>query len=143
MSVRLPVFCVFASMLVLLGGWASRAEAAAINISVPTNWSSIVSGSGGGGQPDVTDTITVDGASANLNVDVTNGVCASIVLGGTFNGSLTFQSITSQVTIGGTLTLGSGSGTGMLDMTNAGTLIVQQLAVGGGGHTFVAGTTGT
>src|SRR5262245_38555463 len=96
---------------------AGPLRAASLTISTSQNWSAITTGSGAGGQPDSTDAITVQGG-ATLTVDVTNGVCASIQLGGSQsgnNGGLTFQS-GKLVTCAGNVVLGQGNQFGTLNM---------------------------
>src|SRR5882757_7588741 len=72
-----------------LGGWlfvligllaAGNAGAVAITIAANTNWSAINTGSGAGGQPNNSDTITISGATT-LTVDVANGVVSAITIG--------------------------------------------------------------
>src|SRR5213596_1973887 len=73
---------------------AGPLRAASLTITASQNWSAITTGSGAGGQPDSSDSITVQNG-ATLTVDVTTGACASIQLGGSGSGgtgALTFQS---------------------------------------------------
>ena len=107
-----------------------------ITISTNTNWSSIISGSGTGGQPNSSDAITVN-LGATLTVNVANGSCASIQLGSLFlgAGTLTFNA-NSQVIVSGAVTLGVLFGnTGSINMTSGGTLKI--------GGSFTAPTIGT
>ena len=114
---------------------ASSLQAATFEITSNTNWSAIP-----GGPPAAEDAIVVRNG-ATLTVDVNNGVCASIQLGGTStgsgNGTLAFNS-NSQVAVSGPITLGNEIRTGTLGMTNGGRLICRGIVYVGG--TFTRGT---
>src|ERR1043166_6112206 len=94
-------------------------QGAAISISTSQNWSAITSGSGPGGQPDSTDTITVNGTT--LTVDVTSGACASILLTGSANATLAFANSSCVLVCAGSLTI-SGTKSYVLNMFSGGTL---------------------
>jgi hypothetical protein len=122
-----------AGLLALLGAWSGAAPGAAIVISANTNWSTINTGSGPGGQPDATDTITINSGRV-LTVDVTNGACSSMVIGSNTNttgATLAFSAANSAVTVSGGITLGAGGGNrdGSINMTNGGTLTVQSFSI--------------
>ena len=107
-----------------------------ITISTSTNWSSIISGSGTGGQPNSSDAISVI-FGATLIINVANGSCASVQLGSLFlgAGTLAFNS-NSQLTVSGALTLGAFLGSsGTINMTSGGILKI--------GGSFTAPTIGT
>src|SRR5437879_4707678 len=95
-----------ACLLSLVG---TPAFAAAITITVNTNWSAINTGTGAGGQPSTGDTILVKNG-ATLTVDVANGQVGTITLGGAAplagQGTLAFAvGGAGQATITGNLTL--------------------------------------
>jgi MSHA biogenesis protein MshQ len=115
---RIRLGCV-ALLGVLLSLGSADALAVNITIAANTNWSAITTGSGPGGQPSSADNITVN---ATLTANVTNGTCATLALGNTANGTLTFSAATSNVTVSSTVTLGNGGRTGSINMTNGGTL---------------------
>lgn len=100
------------------------------------NWSALTTGSGTGGAPSSSDTITLFGG-ATLTVDIANAVCGSIQLGSSSggqpgSGNLVFNA-GSQATVSGTVTVGVSGGSssyGTVTMTSGGTLICQNLAVG-------------
>ena len=115
------------------------ARAAAITVNSSENWSAITTGSGPGGQPSATDTITIT-TGATLTVNVANGVCASIQIGSTSilggNGTLTFDA-NDQVTVSGAVTIGSANflaGNGSINMGSGGTLIADSFTVGRRAH---------
>src|SRR5437016_5797567 len=78
---------------------ASNAGAVLITIAANTNWSAINTGSGLGGQPNNSDTITITGATTQT-VDVANGVVSAIIIGSanTAGATLSFNA-GSQVTV--------------------------------------------
>ncbi|MFC1993902.1 beta strand repeat-containing protein [Chloroflexota bacterium] len=101
--------------------------------SVPGNWI-------GGAVPTAIDTVIIEG-NATATIDTAGAVCAGITLGkstGSKSGSITFDAL-SQLTVGGTVTVGSGSGVGNIDMTNGGTLSAQGFTITAAG-TWTPGT---
>ncbi len=106
-------------ILIMLIGVLINANAITITITSNTNWSTITGGSGSNGVPSSSDAIIVNGAT--LIMDMTDAVCASIILGSTANGTLSFGA-NGILTISGSMTLGSISYTGSLDMSIGGTL---------------------
>src|ERR1051326_8362162 len=132
----LIVAWLLAAILLSLGAVSS--QAAAITISTSQNWSAITNGSGPGGQPDSTDSITVNGVT--LTVDVTAGACASITLSGSANASLLFANSSCLVTCAGSLST-SGSKVYTLSMSSGGTLkIGGTFPTPGTSFTFNSGT---
>ena len=114
------------------------AWSAAITINSNTLWSAINTGSGGSGRPNASDTISVIN-NATLTIDVSNARAASITLGNsTTNGNLVTANSNSNLTVSGAVTLGVGSSSGNLNMSNGGTLALQQFLYVAG--TFTPGT---
>ncbi len=132
------------ALTMLLLFMVSFAHAVTITITANTNWSAIATGSGPGGQPSSTDIIIINN-QAILTVNVSNGVCASITLGGAGsnnNGELTFNA-SSQVTVGGIVTFAAhGNKINTITMTAGGKLICQGFTVEAsvGNQSFIAGT---
>ena len=131
-------FCGRAKMVAivaLLLFTVSFARAATITIMVNTNWSTISP------VPTSADDIIIIN-QAILTVNVGNGVCKSITLGGAGpnnNGNLTFNA-NSQVTVSETVAFADhGNRTNTLTMNLGGKLICQVFTVAGTGHTFTSG----
>src|SRR5207249_3718782 len=75
---RLRVLSLVAVTLALLG--IEPLRGASITVTTSKNWSALTGGSGGGGQPNSSDSITVN-SGATLTVDTNNAACGSIQLG--------------------------------------------------------------
>ena len=102
----------------------------AITIYSSQNWSAITTGSGSGGQPSSTDTITIN-SGATLIVNIPNAVCASITFNAPSSSGGLNISGTNTLTVGGaiimnaptyasTTTLSVGTGT-----LNAGSIAIK------------------
>jgi autotransporter-associated beta strand protein len=117
-------------------------------ITVDTNWSAITGGSGTGGAPNASDTITVE-KGATLTVDVATAAVGTLTIGSHSggaanrgNGILLFNA-GAQVTVSTSVDLGgTGGETATITMTSGGTLITPQFHVtaGAGAITFTGGT---
>ncbi|MBI3229603.1 MAG: hypothetical protein HYZ45_05300 [Burkholderiales bacterium] len=127
--------------LALYSLWLSTpAQAAALLINSNTSWSALSGGTGTGGKPSSTDTITV-GNNATLTVDVTNAVSGNILLGNAgVAGSLSFSGASSKLTVSGSITIGNGSALGNLTMVAGSNLLLQQFNYVGGSFTPSTGT---
>ena len=110
-----------------------------ITINSSTNWSAVIGGSGTGGLPGSADAITVQNG-ATLTVNVTNGTCKSIQLGGFLSaGTLTFN-LNSQITVSGAVTMGAATGNGQIVMTSGGKLICASITSNNIFDSFTEGT---
>ncbi len=130
--------------MLLWGMLASVASAATITLTAAnTNWSSITGGSGPNGLPSNSDTIIVKNGRT-LTVNVSNAVASSIQLGSNTapnagTGTLAFNA-GSALEVSGAVTLGSGTRSGTVRMTNGGTLTLRQFSYVNGTFTPGSGT---
>lgn len=127
----------YLAFLLFVGLYIYGVHASAVTIPITSNttWSSINNGTGAGGQPSSSDDIIVS-KGRTLTVDVTNGVCRTLQLGTDSggngvagNGTLSFSSSTSKVTVSGVVTLGDVNNSGSISMSNGGTLSAQGFSV--------------
>ncbi len=119
---------------------SSPVFAKAFVINANTNWSALSGGSGGGGKPNASDTITV-GNNATLTVDVNNAASGNILLGNAGNAGtlvLSKNKNDSKLTVSGSITMGNGSAAGNLTMDTTSSLLLQQFIYVAG--TFTPGT---
>jgi hypothetical protein len=122
-------------LVVMFCGLSESASAATRTVTNNTSWSTLTVAAG--------DNVIVKGG-ATLTINTGTAVCANIQLGGgnpnAGSGRIIFNS-GSQLTVSGSITLGSGTRTGTINMTNGGTLkIGVSLVLTSGVSTFTEGT---
>jgi len=113
----------------------NKVSATTITVSTSVSWSTITTGSGISGIPGSSDNIIIN-SGATLTVDLSNAVCASIVVGdatSATNGKLTFAATGSPALIvSGTITVAPSGVTGTVTMVSGATLTAAGMGYGGG-----------
>ena len=125
------------AFIVLLG---ADAVAVTVTCTQSGNWSAATTW--GGNPAPVAGDVVIIGGNFTVAVDVTNGACLSIQLGGsvagTGRGTLSFNS-GSQLTVSGLVTVGVSNNPGAISMASGGTLTCEGLALNSLG-TWTPGT---
>ena len=116
--------------------------ASSSSVTANTNWSSLTGGSGPGGLPNSSDSITVSNGAV-LTVNVTNAVCGAIRLGikNSGDGTLTFAASGSPMLVVTTLWVGGSNqggrnGGGILTMVQGATLSAGTISSGSNTATY-------
>jgi hypothetical protein len=126
-------------MVVFLGFvciWS--AEAATIDVTSSTNWSTLTGGSGTGGLPNTSDTVMVR-SGATLTVDSSSATCGILQVGGQNvggAGTLTFSGTSPSLTVSGDVQVGgygSSDRTGTITFASGSSLTAGSVTLGNAG----------
>lgn len=101
---------------------ALQTYSATINVTSSSNWSSIISGSGPGGQPDATDSVVVRN-NITLTVNVPNATCGALQLASANTAGTVSIAAACSLSVQRSIYMGDLLKVGTLNMTTAGSVL--------------------